>query len=319
MYVPGETLDSNNPAVAEDCTRQPQYRRYTRLALALACILTCVAVLGYWLGASRPMTPTRAPEADQVLRAQTDLPFQVLIPGLLPAGFDRAHAELKVLQSSAVAHPIVQIGYRSRQADASVFVSEWIPISPTLETLVRSRPIETKWGRGYLLADPSSGQTTAWADIGALRVAIDSPSGDPVSPEIVLAILNSMGPAANQQVSSMIAEQPVIREAAPPPPIEITLNEQGIQELTLVATASGYVPARFSVRKEVPVKLIFRELGNAACASELVFPADPLNPTELRLSSAQDTEILEFVALEEGDFTFHCVHDIYRGVMTVRS
>ena len=212
----------------------------------------------------------------------------------------------------------MQISYHDRRADAAIFVSEWMPISPTLETLVGARPIETKWGRGYLLADAQSGLTTVWADVGGLRIAVDSPRGDPVSAETALAIVNSLGPAANQRVSSVIAQKPVIREAAPPPPAEARLNEQGIQELTLVATAAGYSPARFSVRRGIPVRLTFRQLGDAACAGELVFPADPAAPTELSLSSAQDKKTLEFTPVQEGDFAFHCVHDIYKGVMSVR-
>jgi hypothetical protein len=276
-----------------------------------------LAASAFWIGAGRSEAAARAPEADKVLDAQTSLPFQVLIPGYLPPGFDRKQAEMRVIQPGNGRRPAVQIRYQSREASAALFVSEWIPISPTLETLVGSRPIETKWGRGFLLTDSVSGHSTIWADVGLLRVAVDSTKGEPVSPEVALAILDSMGPAANQQVSSTIAEEPVIREAEPPPPVEIATNEQGIQELTLVATVAGYSPARFLVRKGIPVNLVFRALGDAACASELVFPANQTNPTELILDSPQDTKTLRFTPMQEGEFVFHCVHDIYKGVMVV--
>jgi hypothetical protein len=192
-----------------------------------------------------------------------------------------------------------------------------MPISPTLESLVGAQPIETRWGRGQLLTNKTSGLTTLWADLGGLRVAVDSPTSDQVTPEVVLAMVNSLGPAANQQVSTVIAEKPVIQKASPLPPVRARLNEQGIQEVTLVATAAGYSPARFAVSKGVPVRLTFRELGYAACAADLIFPTTPSTTAQLVLSSAQDQKTLEFTPLEAGDFGFHCVHDIYKGVMSV--
>jgi plastocyanin domain-containing protein len=43
----------------------------------------------------------------------------------------------------------------------------------------------------------------------------------------------------------------LIKEMAPPPPVEIKVNDQGVQELTLVVTPGGYSPLRFAVKKGV--------------------------------------------------------------------
>jgi hypothetical protein len=291
-------------------------------SLLASLLLVSLLLLGLLLAGRHLEASGRAPEADRVLRAQSRLPFQVLIPAYLPAGFDREGADVSVSggdkgQAGKASGQAARISYRNRLSGAMVFISEWVPISPTLETLVGAQPIETKWGRGQLLANEDSGFSTLWADLGGLRVAVESPRSDQVSPEIVLAIVNSLGPAANQQVSSRIAEKPVIHSAAPLPPVRARLNAQGIQEVTLVATAAGYSPARFAVSKGVPVRLTFRELGDAACAAQLIFPTTPSKTAQLVLKSVQDQKIVEFTPLEAGDFTFHCIHDIYKGVMSV--
>ena len=85
----------------------------------------------------------------------------------------------------------------------------------------------------------------------------------------------SLGPASNRQVFSFVVEKPVIKEMAPPPPMEIKINDQGVQELTLVVTPGGYSPLRFAVKKGVPVRLTFRQLGQVGCGNELIFPANP--------------------------------------------
>jgi plastocyanin domain-containing protein len=104
----------------------------------------------------------------------------------------------------------------------------------------------------------------------------------------------------------------------PPPPVEIAVNAQGIQELTLVVTPGGYSPLRFAVKKGIPVKLTFRQLGQVGCGNELIFPANPQSPSSLTLASEQDKQVLEFTPQQAGEFQFFCSHRMYRGVMTVR-
>ena len=64
------------------------------------------------------------------------------------------------------------------------------------------------------------------------------------------------------------------------------MNAQGVQELTLVVTPGGYTPLRFAVKKGVPVKLTFRQLGQVGCGNDLpIFPADRPSPSSLTLAS----------------------------------
>ena len=144
-----------------------------------------------------------------------------------------------------------------------------------------SRPSGAKGGCS------SQGDTlnAIWVDVGPLRASLYSPSVKVISKEQLLEMANTLGPASNQQVFYFSVEKPVVKEVAPPPPVEIKVNDQGVQELTLVVTPGGYSPLRFAVRKGIPVKLTFRQLGQVGCGNELIFPANPNSPSELKLAS----------------------------------
>jgi hypothetical protein len=258
---------------------------------------------------------TEAPEAAKILAIQADMPFQVLIPAYLPASFDRAGVQIKVDQSGPGNEPMVQLTYRSRQG-TQLFIREWVPVNPNLEIRSASRPIETKWGKGWLL---SQGQDLAalWVDIGPTRVSVYSHFLDSIKKEDILQIAETLGPASNQQVFSFVVTTSTIKEMAPPPPLEIKINDQGVQELTLVVTPGGYSPIRFAVKKGVPVRLIFRQLGQVGCGNELIFPADPKSPSSLTLKTPDDQQVLEFTPQYAGEFQFFCSHQMYRGVLTV--
>lgn len=265
---------------------------------------------------NQPVKLTEAPEAQKVLDVQAKMPFQILIPAYLPKAFNRAEMEIDVNQLGPGGEPMVLLTYHSRKGD-TLYVREWVPVNPELEVLAASRPIETKWGNGWFLRQ-GEGLQAIWVDIGPLRASIYTPDQETVPSEHLLAIADEMGPASNRQVFNFVVDPPELREVEPPPPVEIPINDEGVQEVDLIVTPGGYSPLRFSVRVGVPVRLTFRQLGEVGCGNELIFPADPENPSAVYLESESDKGILEFTPQSVGEFMFYCSHQMYRGIMTVR-
>ena len=261
-------------------------------------------------------TSTEAPEASRILEAQSGMPFQILIPAYLPRQFDRAQVDLKVNEAGPSGEPLVQLAYRTNKG-ATLFVREWVPVNPDMEVLASSRPIQTKWGRGWLLSQGTS-LTALWVDIGPLRASVYTSQTDLFGNEQILAMADSLGPASNRQVFSFVVNPPQVREMPSPPPFEVPVNEQGFQELTLVVTPGGYTPLRFAVKRDVPVRLHFRQLGQVGCGNELLFPKDPENLVQVFLKSPFEKKTLDFTPRVAGDFQFFCSHQMYRGILRVR-
>jgi hypothetical protein len=259
---------------------------------------------------------TEAPEAEQVLALQAQMPFQILIPAYLPKGFDRERVEITVDELGPGGEPMVLLAYHDKKG-TDLFIREWVPVNPDMETLASSRPVATKWGRGWLLRQGES-LVALWSDIGPLRVSIYTPNPTALPAEQILGIADNMGPASNQQVFSFLIDTPLVAEIPPAPPVEIPINEQGIQEVDLIVTPGGYSPLRFAVKAGVPVHLTFRQLGEVGCGNELIFPSDPTNPTALYLESESDVAVYDFTPQSVGEFMFYCSHQMYRGIMTVR-
>ena len=292
-------------------------RRSWPLLGGLALIAVALLALVIWVVSSQSAPASRdAPEADKVLGVQANMPFQILIPAYMPKEFNRAGVQIQVNQTGPGGEPMVQLAYGTRDG-GMIFVREWVPVNPAMEILAASRPIETKWGKGWLLTQGDA-LNAIWVDVGPLRTSLYSPSVKVISKEQLLEMANTLGPASNQQVFSFSVDKPVVKEVAPPPPVEIKVNDQGVQELTLVVTPGGYSPLRFAVRKGIPVKMTFRQLGQVGCGNELIFPANPNSPSELKLASESDKQVLEFTPQQAGEFQFFCSHRMYRGVMTVR-
>ncbi len=109
------------------------------------------------------------------------------------------------------------------------------------------------------------------------------------------------------------------QDLALPPPEEIKINEQGVQEFTLVITPDGYNPIHFSVKQGVPVKMAFRMFGEVGCGNTLIFPVGAGKTEGAVLKSEKDKAMIEFTPQETGDFQFFCGHHMFVGVMTVRS
>jgi hypothetical protein len=257
---------------------------------------------------------TEAPEAAKVLTLQRHMPFQVMIPAFLPRDFDRAGMQATVQKNGPGGEPMVELVY-STAAGATVTLQEWVPVNPGLEVLAASRPIQTKWGRAWFLKQGSS-LAAVWVDVGPTRVSAYTTDLDLLPAGKLLAIAETLGPASNKQVFSFDAKPRKIKEMPPPPPYKVPLKD-GVQTLTLVVTPGGYSPLRFAVKKDVPVKLTFRQLGQVGCGNELIFPADPQNPSSVQLDSATDRAVLKFTPKTAGTYEYYCSHQMYRGLMTV--
>ena len=285
--------------------------------LALGAVVVVAVVAGAWLAfRGRASVSAEAPEAQKVLDVQATMPFQILIPAYLPKEFDRAGMQIDVNQSGPGGEPMVQLTYRTRKG-ATLYVREWVPVNPALETLAASRPVETKWGQGWLLRQGEE-LVAIWVDIGPLRSSIYTRDQAIVDPEHLLAVADNMGPASNRQVFSFVVDPPQVREVPPPPPVEAAINAEGVQEVDLIVTPGGYSPLRFSVKQGVPVRLSFRQLGEVGCGNELILPTADGQTASLLLESPTGRKVLDFTPLQVGQYQFFCSHTMYRGVMTVR-
>ncbi len=281
-----------------------------------ALVLMGLIVIGIWQVSASASAPREAPEAQKVLDVQANIPFQILIPAYLPTVFDRAGMDIKVDTLGPSGEPMAQLAYHTRQG-ATVFMREWVPVNPDMEILSGSRPIETKWGKGWLLTQGGNSLVALWVDVGPLRISIFSPNLNAISREQIVQVAETLGPPSNNQIFAFDIDPPKIKDMPPPPPVEIATNAEGIQEVTLVITPGGYSPLRFAVKKGVPVRLIFRKLGEVGCGDTLIFPADPTSPTALSLDATHDKQVLEFTPQQTGEFQFHCAHMMYRGLFFV--
>jgi plastocyanin domain-containing protein len=153
--------------------------------------------------------------------------------------------------------------------------------------------------------------------VGSLRVLVRLSATNFLTREQMRSILDSLGPAINQQIFTSLDEVPITYNL--PPSVDIPINSAGVQELTLVVTPNGYSPEHFAVQKGVPVVLTFRQTGQVGCGDELIFQWGQGQSATLELASLTDIQTLEFTPAETGDFSFNCPHLIYRGVMTVRN
>jgi hypothetical protein len=103
-----------------------------------------------------------------------------------------------------------------------------------------------------------------------------------------------------------------------PPAEEVPVNADGVQEVVLVISRSGYTPTHFAVKAGIPVRVVFRQLGYVPGGNILLLRWGQQQEQYLVLSSLTDTQVLEFTPQEPGDYRFRCPHDWYDGVMTVQ-
>jgi len=290
--------------------------RWRWVWLGAGLFLVVLAVGGWWAARGRAAEPQEAPEAQRVLDVQANMPFQILIPAYLPKVFDRAAMQIDVSQSGPGGEPMVQLTYRTAKG-ATLFIRQWVPVNPDKEILAASRPIQTKWGQGWFLRQGEN-LAAIWVDIGPLRASIYTRNQDVLPRESLLAVAETMGPASNRQVFDFIVDPPEVRAVEPPPPLEVPISAEGVQEIDLIVTPGGYSPLRFSVQAGVPVRLTFRQLGRVGCGNELNFPTGPGQFASLRLDDPGESAVLEYTPQVPGEYQYYCAHVMYKGLLTVR-
>ena len=263
----------------------------------------------FWLTISLSK-PREAPEAGRVLSAQTEMPFQVLIPAYMPKLFNREKVQIITDQPGPNGEKMIQLIYPTRRGD-SLTLSEWLPSTQ---------------GSGKAVSDvvrcicvcQTNQQCTMVGmelSVGSVKIKVEFSTPNLIVHDQMQFMLNTLGPATNRQVYSSMEDVPL--SFSVPPPVEIPVGPAGVQEVTLVVSPEGYTPVHFAVKKDVPVRLIFRQLGQVGCGNELIFQWEKRNVTTLVLESEADKQVLEFTPGEAGEFPFNCPHLIYRGVMTV--
>lgn len=280
-------------------------------------VLTLIAT-GYLVFRGNASTPKEAPEANEILAIQANLPFQVLIPAFLPRGFDRSQAKIDTGGVGPDGAAMLQLTYPGRNG-ITLTVKEWL--SPTSTSNAETQPANGSANtmaircRCQCISQTECTLSEVEVQIGSLTISFNVSPANLLSMQEMQLILKTLGPAANSQIFSAIEDVPLSYTA--PPGVEIPINPQGVQELTLIVSPQGYNPAHFIVKQGVPVRLTFRQLGQVGCGNELVFPQGNGKEANILLSSADDQKVIEFTPEKSGDYLYHCPHMIYQGLMTV--
>jgi hypothetical protein len=293
--------------------RQPSSSNRIKFRKIIWLIGSGILLVGFliigilWL---RNRTPAlyEAPEAESVLSAQLEMPFQVLIPAYLPAAFIREKVQISTDKIGPRGEPLIELVYTTRRGDSLTFY-EWLPDDQATSS---SKP----YCKCVCVSRTSCNFEEVGMSIGSLRVSAKVSKPNIVTVEEARTILDTLGPAMNRQIYTSLKQVPVTFSV--PPAIDIPLNADGLQEVTLVVTPNGYSPEHFSVQKGIPVKLTFRQIGQVGCGDQLIVQWDNGKSATLSLASSTDIQTLNFTPQEAGDFQFNCPHLIYRGVMTVK-
>lgn len=292
--MPGLTTSQTNPS-----------RKRWLAAVFILAFLLLAGIILLKIGSSGP---SEAPEAEQVLQAQAGLPFQVLIPAYLPKTFKREKVQIITDQPGPNGEKMVRLIYSTRRGD-TLTLSEWLPEAPISGAANGTR---------CLCVCQTNGQCTMVGmelTVGSVQVKVEFSTPNLIFYDEMQFMLQTLGPATNRQVYSSIEEVPL--SFSVPPPVEIPVGADGVQEVMLVVSPEGYSPVHFAVKKDVPVRLIFRQLGQVGCGNELIIQMETRKSAKLILASEADKKVLEFTPGEAGEFRFNCPHLIYRGVMTV--
>jgi hypothetical protein len=273
-------------------------------------ILIPLLLAGFFWFTFDSSEPRKAPEAERVLATQAELPFQVLIPAYLPKQFNRKRVEILSDQTGPNGERMIQLIYSTRKGD-SLTLSEWLPsaqdsgktVSNTRHCLCICQTVQQCSMVGMEL------------NVGSVQIRVEFSTPNLLYYDQLQLVLDTLGPATNRQVYSAVEDVPL--SFSVPPPVEISIGSEGVQEVTLVVSPQGYSPVHFAVKKDVPVRLIFRQLGQVGCGNELIFQWKARKSATLTITSESDKQIFDFTPDEAGEFRFNCPHLIYRGVMTV--
>jgi hypothetical protein len=278
--------------------------------LALVFVIFSLLSAGIFLNQKQSFQPREAPEAERVLAAQADLPFQILIPGYLPGGFNREQVEIEAGLNGPNGEAMVRLTYFAGK-NYSLQISEWIPNAADAAQ-TSSQPFRCIC---MCRSRTECDMLGAEIDVGHVRVRVELSSPNLLSSQQVQYVLDTLGPALNHQVYTQMEDVPLSYSL--PPAEEVPVNAEGVQEVTLVVTPEGYSPVHFSVKKGIPVRLVFRQLGQVGCGNELIFQWEKEKYATLTLASPADKQVLDFIPEEAGEYRFNCPHAIYRGAMTV--
>jgi hypothetical protein len=274
----------------------------------LSTLLVSILIVGFlWLRSRNPEL-REAPEAESVLNAQLGMPFQVLIPAYLPKTFMREKIQVSIDKIGPHGEQMIELVYPTRRGDTLTFY-EWLPSDQGVES---NKP----YCMCICMSRTNCNFEELGMSIGSLRVMAKVSQPNIVTSEEARTIVDTLGPAINRQIFSSLKEVPVTYSVSPA--IDIPINAEGIQEVTLVVTPNGYSPEHFAVQKGIPVKLTFRQIGQVGCGNQLIFQWQDGKNATITLASSSDIQTFEFTPGGTGDFRFNCPHLIYRGVMTVR-
>jgi hypothetical protein len=291
-----------------------RYRWQIGSAIVLLILLS-LSIIAF--AVNRPVY-TAAPEVEDILAAQENLNFGILIPTYMPKGFDRETVEIKVIDGGPSGEKSANLTYRNLGKKSAIFFKQWVPGFPEKEILNNSVPIETNWGKGWLLTQTDGkGMGTIWVDIGQLRVSVSSANLKLVPPAQLLQMANTLGLASEDQVYTFKTDPIVVKGIAPPPPYKVALNNEGIQEFNLTITPGGYSPVRFQVKRGIPVKINFRAVGEVGCGNTGALTLGDGTKIGISVTKEEPLDIVEFTPQVVGDFPFYCTTNCYRGIMTV--
>ncbi len=169
---------------------------------------------------------------------------------------------------------------------------------------------EPDWGLSVgsgTLGDGRHFRGTAWGYF--YQLVLEDAAIELLSPVVEGAVPEAEVALSLEDIAEMLANLP--------PAEEVPINSEGVQEVMLVVSRSGYTPIHFSVKARTPVRLVFRQLGYVPGGNELLVRWGEKQQTYLILATPTDTKVLEFTPEEPGEFRFSCPHDWYEGVMTV--
>ncbi|MCC6686075.1 MAG: cupredoxin domain-containing protein [Fimbriimonadaceae bacterium] len=105
--------------------------------------------------------------------------------------------------------------------------------------------------------------------------------------------------------------QQSVRKPTPPTPAPIV---KGVQTLTILVSAGKYSPSYISVKKGVPVSLIFKGGKNMGCGSVIEFKSLTLKQSV----KEGKTVTFKFVPKKAGEIAFACPMNMYRGKVIVK-
>lgn len=99
----------------------------------------------------------------------------------------------------------------------------------------------------------------------------------------------------------------------PRDPEKAAQGASGAQEVT-ITVQGGYSPDLIEVKRDFPVRLLFRREEANPCTEQVIFGDFGLS----KMLPQGQTVPLEFTPRQSGEFTFHCGMNMVRGKLIVK-